>query len=323
MQNPEITASLGDRYDTQALIEGTLDLEGYSLRFVDAGEHPWSSFHAMVTSLPWNIGEQAFSHYLIARDQGVPITAIPAFPSRFFPQLGAVVSVASGITEPRDLEGKRVGVMGFGYNPAVWMRQILAEYYAVDLEKVIWVEDENDKFLGGLDYPKPERFRIETAGGFDSLTTSGSNPGSVTALNEGLIDAFLAPAAGPPLTTGMRKLFPNPEEEITNWLSSGGVFPINTLITLRQETITRHPDLPRKLFDIMQLARRQYHENAHSTGGDHLGISLEFLTRSRLFPDRYGLEANRDAIQYMIDSCYHQGLISKPYKPEEVILPLN
>jgi len=323
MKKAEVTASLGNRFDTRLLIQGKFDLDGYFLRFPDVGEHPWSSFHAMVTSLPWDIGEQAFSHYMIARDQGVPITAIPVFPSRFFPQLGAVVSSTSGISEPKELEGKRVGVMGFGYNPAVWMRQILMQHYAVDISKVNWIEDENDKFLGGLAYPKPAKFHIESASGFDLLTKAGSNPGPVTALQEGWIDAFFAPAAGPPLTAGIQRLFLNPEEEIRNWLSNSGVFPINTLITLREDTVARYMDLPEKLFKTMQLAREKYHKSARAKDGDHLGIGREFLTGEQLFPDRYGLEVNRDAIQYMIDSCYQQGLIRKHYKPEEVFLALN
>ncbi len=323
MSGPTVSASMGNRYDTRYLINGELTLEKYTLQFADAGEHPWSSFHAMVSSLPWDFGEQAFSHYLIAKDLGVPITAIPVFPSRFFPQLGAAVSVQADISEPKDLEGKRVGVMGFGYNPAVWMRQILKDEYGVDVGKIVWIEDENDKFLGGLPYPKPKEYHIEKVRGFDSLAITGKTLGAVTALEEGLFDAFFAPGGGLPLTPQLRRLFPDSEQTLESWLNRGGVFPINTLITVRDETVKQYPDLPRLLFDVMQKARQKYHTADMPTDEDHLGIPCDFLCRYGLFPDAHGLEANREAVQFMIDSCFEQGLIKRRYTPEEILLPLN
>lgn len=322
MKKPVISAALGNRYDTRFLINGELTLADFDLAFPDAGEHPWISFHRMVTTLPWDIGEQAFSHYVIARDQGVPLTAIPVFPSRFFPQLGAVVSRESGITTAKDLEGKKVGVMGFGYNPAVWMRKILNDLYQVDTTKIIWVEDEEDKFLGGIKYPKPKRYQIETMP-FDSLVQAGSNPGPVSALESGQVDAFFAPAGGPPTNAKTKRLFDNTEQEINKWLKETNVLPINTVITLRQSSVEQHPELAQQLFDSLKLARTMYHAGEDVQHTNHLGIEYTYLSNQGLFPDQYGIKQNHLAIQMMLDACYEQGITKKRYLPEELFLTVS
>lgn len=322
MNKPLLSASLGNRYDTRYLINGKITLPDFELEFPDAGEHPWISFNEMITNLPWDIGEQAFSHYLIAKDQGVPLTAIPVFPSRFFPQLGAVVAKRANIKEPRDLEGKRVGVMGFGYNPAVWLRHILAHDYNVDVEKIIWIEDEDDRFLRGLNYPKHHRFQIETMTSFETLNTAGTNPTAIEALDNGLLDAFFSPAAGPPLTEHTECLFPNPYPMLDQWLQQGGIMPINTVITIRQETVDRYPALAQQLFNALCAAREMYHQEREKDPL-HLGIDIEFLFKTGLFPDRYGLAENTVPIQEMIKACQEQGLIKTRFEASDLFIDLE
>lgn len=46
----------------------------------------------------------------------------------------------AGISSAKDLEGKRVGTLGYGQSAACWIRGILSEEYAVDLSKIHWVE---------------------------------------------------------------------------------------------------------------------------------------------------------------------------------------
>ncbi|MBL4743163.1 MAG: ABC transporter substrate-binding protein [Cycloclasticus sp.] len=322
MTKQTVTAALGHRYDTLYLHQQEVTLPDFTLEFPDVGEHPWVGFNRMVTSLPWDIGEQAFSHYLIAKDQGVPLTAIPAFPSRFFPQLGAVVSKQANIQTPKDLEGKRVGVIGFGYNPAVWLKHLLKNYHGVDIEKVIWVEDDEDLFLKGLNYPKDSRFMIERISEFTGLETAGTNPQVVAALDDGLLDAFFAPAAGPPLTDKTERLFSDPYPMLQEWLDAGGIMPINTLVTIRQETVKKFPELPQQLFDALKIARQRYHQE-DALKDVHLGIETDFLFKNKLFPDQYGLEENLQPIEEMIKACYDQGVITRKYSPEDLFVSVS
>ena len=61
-----------------------------------------------------------------------PFIAIPVFPSRFFRHSCIFVYAESGIREPKDLIGKRVGIPEYQMTAPVWIRGILADEYGVD-----------------------------------------------------------------------------------------------------------------------------------------------------------------------------------------------
>jgi 4,5-dihydroxyphthalate decarboxylase len=315
-----LTFATGRRYDTKFLLDGHVKVKGFDLEYIDTGAVPWPAFRAMVTTLPYDIAEQAFSHYLIAKDAGKPLTAIPVFPSRFFPQFGATINSNSGISRPADLAGKRVGTLGFGYNPAVWLRGILTHQYDVSTERVIWIEESSDPFLGGLDYPKSSRFIIEKLDGLMG-SLNGANIQPIDVLERGEIDAFFPPSGGPPLTDRTTKLFQDPMAEIRRYVEVTGVFPINTVITLKEEAVARHPGLPQRLLAASMEARERYHlEIAKGKESNHMGLRTDQLKNMALFPDHYGIEPNRTAIRMMIHYCYEQGLIRKLYEPEELFV---
>jgi len=102
---PRLTFTTGMRYDTKFLLTGQVLVRGVDIHYTNAGQAPSANFHDMVTKLSYDIGEQAFSHYLIAKDMGKALTAIPVFVSRFFPFTGARVSRKANISRPQDLAG--------------------------------------------------------------------------------------------------------------------------------------------------------------------------------------------------------------------------
>lgn len=312
MAQTKLTFTTGRRYDTKFLLDGTVGIKGFDIVLHDAGIAPWAVFRDMVTTIPYDIGEQAFSHYLMAKDQGKPLTAIAAFPSRFFPQMGFTVNRRSGIQGPSDLVGKRVGVAGFGYNPAAWMRGILSHQYDVPVEKIIWVEETEDRFLRGLDYPRSKRFAIEKGENLALLLANGA------------IDANIPPGAGSPADEQTRKLFDDPYGEARAYFKATGVFPINTVITIKEEVVRANPALPARLMQALDEGRRLYHEEIdRGKETNHMGIETRALREMGLFPDRYGLAPNRQAVRMMTQYCYEQGLIRRLYEPEELFVEIE
>src|SRR5712692_7542085 len=97
VNEPKLTFATGKRYDTRFLLDGVVRVRDFDITYPDIGTPPSPFFHSMVTELPYDIGEQAFAHYLLAKDQGQPLTAIPVFPSRFFPHFGVSVHREAGI----------------------------------------------------------------------------------------------------------------------------------------------------------------------------------------------------------------------------------
>jgi 4,5-dihydroxyphthalate decarboxylase len=64
---------------------------------------------------------------------------LPVFPHRGYPHGSVVVHEASGIREPKDLAGRRIGTPGLFLSGTVWMRGILEDEYDVGSERIRWV----------------------------------------------------------------------------------------------------------------------------------------------------------------------------------------
>lgn len=305
------------RYDTKFLMDGVVQVEDMDIEYVDyRGPGGMTGFFRdMVTELPYEIGEQAFAHYLIAKDQGKPLTAIPVFPSRFFPHLGVSVCKDSGIESAQDLVGKRVAASDWGFNPAVWMRGTLAHQYEVPIEKITWIVNEEEPLFKGLDYPHSRRFVIEKV----KVPDEGPAHGFLPLMESKDVDAVLLAAGGIAPTERTRKLFEAPHREIQSYLAMTGVFPINTVITLKESVVRNHADLPVRLMAAWQSARSLYEEEMNEgRETDHMGLEVEKLKEMGVFPAPYGLGPNRRAVALMIQYCYEQGLIRTLFEPEEL-----
>ncbi|MEL0081680.1 MAG: ABC transporter substrate-binding protein [Gammaproteobacteria bacterium] len=314
-----LTYPTAGRYDTQFLLDGTVPVEGFELEFLGMGELPWPLFRDMVTKLSYDIAEQAISHYLIALDQGKPLVAIPVFPSRFFPQLGTTVNKDSGIETPADLVGKRVAVCGFGYNPAAWMRGILEHYYQLPVKDIIWVADREDPFLAGLNYQPAKGYVVEPIDGLSAELMTAKGIHRVAALEEGRVDALIAPGGGAPTDGNTRRLLNDPASQLGDFVAATGIYPINTVITLRRSTLEANPGLPQALMKAFTQARDRYHHQLATQGaGDHMGVDTPLLEQIGVFPDAYGIEANRTSLEAIIGYCYEQGLIRTRFAVEEI-----
>ena len=314
-----LTFPTAGRYETRFLLNGTVKVEGFDIEFIDTGAMPWPVFADMVTDLTYDIAEQAISHYVIALAMGKPLTAIPIFPSFFFPQMGIAVNRQAGIETPEDLINKRVGVLSFGYNPAVWTRGILEQVYGVDSREIIWVEDADDPLFTGLDYPRPGSFRVERVPGLMAQMQQGTNILAGELLESGTIDAVALPAWGPPEGVHVRPLFADPLTEIRNFVALAGALPINTVITLREETVKRHPDLPAALNAAMIRAKSLYmQEMIDGSETTHMGVETGFLKELGFLPTPTGLEQNRASLTLILEYLYRQELITQPMIPEDL-----
>ena len=123
----------------RALKDGTVAPAGFSFEFEEIPVLV-KGFRRMVRSLEFDVSEMALTTYLTAREHGVAFTALPIFLVRGFHHGAIHYNIRSGVREPKDLEGRRVGVnRGYTVTTGVWARGILASEYGVDLERVTWV----------------------------------------------------------------------------------------------------------------------------------------------------------------------------------------
>ena len=117
----------------RALADGRVRPEGIDLNFLDLPVE--ETFFRMLRNREFEVAELSLSSYTVSlfRDPQ-PFIAIPVFPSRMFRHSCIFVSTKSGIREPKDLAGKRVGTVEYQMTAPVWIRGILQDEYGVPVE---------------------------------------------------------------------------------------------------------------------------------------------------------------------------------------------
>src|SRR2546423_8538280 len=96
-------------YDrTRALLEGRVQLEGIELNYLSLPVE--ETFFRMLRYEEFDIAEMSLSSYVMSLFKSEPpFVAIPVFPSRSFRHSCIYLNTASGIHEPKDIAGKKVG----------------------------------------------------------------------------------------------------------------------------------------------------------------------------------------------------------------------
>ena len=299
----KLTMYTGDRYASSYLISGKIKVEGFDIEFVKPGAGGVAAiFNDMLARQTYDIVDLPLSNYIIARDLGMPLTAVPVFPTMFFPQLGPMVNRRAGIRGALDLAGKRVGVSGFAFNPAVWLRGILVHLYDLPIEQVIWVEGEPNS-MSEVSFPRSRRFTVQKAQGLMQL------------LEEGSIDALIMADGGVEPTDKIDRLFEDYFQEIRKYVDATSVFPPNSVLTIREEVVGSYPGLAESLTRAYREAGLLYHQEV-SGDAHHMGLRVSELRDMGLFPHEDGLGANRQAVRMMIHYCYEQGFIRTLPEPE-------
>jgi 4,5-dihydroxyphthalate decarboxylase len=140
---PRLKIAIGSYGHTKAIKDGSIPIEGVDADMIEVTPII-QAFRRMVRDLEFDICEMAPTTYMIARALGAPYIAMPIFVMRRFHHGGFVVRPDSGIREPKDLEGKKVGVRAYSVTTGVWTRGIFTNEYDMDSSKVTWVVDDEE-----------------------------------------------------------------------------------------------------------------------------------------------------------------------------------
>lgn len=302
-----VSVAVGNRLITRHLLSGRVPVRWPDAEIVDAGPAPAPIFPAMVTTRPYDVGELTIGNFIVAKDNGVRLVGLPIFPNLFFPLTGVTVRDDAGVAEPGGLAGKRVGVpLGFASNPAVWLRGVLAHQYGVPADSITWVEGENDS-LRDVPYPKPARFRRERMTDLDARLAAGD------------LDALVVAggAAAPP--EGARPLVDDPYPLLRRYHDETGVFPINTLLVMREESASDLPGLAVAVRDAMDEATAIYMAE-EPDDAIHQGLRVGDLRRLGLFPRAQGLDVHGASVEAVVGYLYETEIIRKRWTLEELFV---
>jgi 4,5-dihydroxyphthalate decarboxylase len=280
---------------TEALLDGRVQPDGFAIDYV---ERPMliKGFREMVREQSHDICELAMTTYMCARAYGKPITAIPVFPARGLHHGAIFVHRDSGITDPKQLEGRKVGVnRGYTVTTGVWARGILATEYGVDLKKVTWILSGDEHVA---EYQAPANVIAMPEG--DDLSDM---------LRRGELAAAIGIAAE---DSDFVPLINHPEQTAMDWARRTGIYPINHTVVIRDELLADNPALATTVFRAFSEARSLYidelnkiSENALTGADQQNKVIGEILGE----PLPYGFEANRKPLEVLAGHAEAQGIL--------------
>ncbi|KAA9150510.1 ABC transporter substrate-binding protein [Amycolatopsis acidicola] len=282
---------LGPHGQVRDLREGTVRVPGFELKFTEVKRMP-DAYREMARSQPYDVCEMAPTSYLMAVAAGAPITALPIPMTRRFRHAG--VLARPGITGPKDLEGKRVGVRAYAVTAAVWTRGIHAEEYGVDPGKITWLTQEHENVR---------------AFGLPANVHRADRP-LADLLRDGKLDAAFAGLAGAGDAEGLTDVVPDAEKRERDWFARTGIYPLHGVIVVRDEVLRAHPELPGALFEAFGQAKENYLARIRSGEADG-PEDRRYRKLAAIVGDPlpYGLAENADSLVALVRYAHEQGLI--------------
>ena len=265
---------LGDHPHTAALKSGAITSDLVQLDFADYTPTN-KGFKPMVRDGAFDVAEMAIVTYLMAKSFDKPMVLLPdVMMARH--QFGfAVTNPAAGIAEPKDLEGKRVGIRSFTTTTGAWLRGMLANDYGVNLDAIEWITFEDP----------------HVAEYVDSTTKGPAGKAIMQMLFDGELDAVLGEKSDDPRVA---QLFPDVAAAEKVWLARHGVVPINHMVVVSKKLSDTRPDVVREVHRMLEASRVAAAGKSLSFDADAMNRSLALITdysaQQGLIPRRFSVD---------------------------------
>ncbi len=307
MPGPRLKTVTRTQGNNQALKDGSVAPKTFEFAFEEV-DPLIAAFRRMVRGNEFDICEMAITTYVCAKAHGKPMTAVPVFLVRAFHHGAILANVKAGITEPKQLEGRKVGVnRGYTVTTGVWARGILQQEYGVDLSKITWVLSGDEHVA---EYRPPANVVPMPSG---------------KKMDDMLVSGELAAAIGVDVRhPDVKPLIPDALETGLASLRRNGLYPINHTVVIKDELIASHPDLAADVFNTFAEAKRRYIERLKA-GKIEKPTPVDNVHRRVLEiagdPLPYGIGPNRKALGDLIGHALTQGIIIKPVTADELFAP--
>jgi 4,5-dihydroxyphthalate decarboxylase len=310
-------------YDrTRALIEGRVAVEGVDLTYLDLPVE--ETFFRMMRFQEFDASEMSLSSYVLSLfSEKPPFVAIPVFPSRSFRHSCIFVNTNSGIREPKDLIGKRVGSPEYQLTAPVWIRGILSDEYNIPVgrERYFTGGQEQSGRIEKMKVSLPPEIHVEPIPAEKTLSTM---------LAAGEIDALYSPRIPSTFLNGsgsVRRLFDNYAEVEQEYFRKTRIFPIMHTVVIRRAVYEKHPWVAQCLYKAFVQAQRETYQDLYQAAA--LKHMLPWLlkhvedTRSIMGDDfwPYGLEPNLHTLETFLRYSHEQGLAKRQLKPQDLFAP--
>jgi 4,5-dihydroxyphthalate decarboxylase len=316
MADLRLTLACGPYDRTLALQDGSIKPDGIELTYV--ARQPAEIFWRMLRYQEFDVSELSLSNYTSLVDAGnCPFIAIPVFPSKVFRHGFIFINAEKGIDKPQDLVGKRAGVPEYTMTAAVYARGMLEHEYGVRPAQVEWLQSRAPR----LDRALPSDVKVEQA-------PPDTDLGHL--LEQGEID-FLVTANNPlsfrRRDKTVRRLFPDYKAVEKAYYERTKIYPIMHTVAIRREIYDRNPWIAVSLYQAFWKAKERCYEMLEEVGSAKATLAwLQSAVEEErsVFGDdwwSYGVDANRESIEALLDYSQEQGLSSRRITIEELFAP--
>jgi 4,5-dihydroxyphthalate decarboxylase len=310
-------------YDrTRALADGRVRPEGIELNYLVLPVE--ETFFRMARHREFDVAEMSLSSYVVSLfHPEPPFVAIPIFPSRAFRHSSIYVHAPSGIKDPKDLVGKRIGCPEYQLTACVWIRGTMADEYGVPVASATHV-------VGGQEEPgRQEKLRIDLPASI-RIERIGQAETLASMLERGEIDALYTPRMPSTFRNGtgrIRRLFEDFQTVEREYFRRTAIFPIMHVIAIRRDVYERDRWIAQSLQKAFTAAQAETYADFSETSA--LKTMLPWLTahveetRREMGDDfwPYGLDRNRHVLTTFLRYSHEQGLAKRSLDPCELFAP--
>jgi 4,5-dihydroxyphthalate decarboxylase len=306
----------------RALADGRVQPDGIDLNFLDLPVE--ETFFRMLRNREFDVAELSLSSYTVSLfREPRPFVAIPVYPSRMFRHSCIFISTMSGIREPKDLAGKRIGTPEYQMTAPVWIRGILQDEYGVRPESC-------EYFTGGQEQPgREEKLKLDLPANI-RVRHIGPDKTLSKMLAAGEIDALHSPRMPSTLHTQpdrIKRLFESYVEIERAYFRKTRIFPIMHVIAIKREVYEQNPWVAMSLYKAFAQSQKIAYEELYETAA--LRTMLPWMiaeideVRREMGHDwwPYGFARNRPGLETFLRYHHDQGLSKRQLQPEELFAP--
>ena len=252
--------AIGTYDHTKALKDGSVTSPKISFDFIEVSPIT-RAFRHMAAGLAYDVSEMALATYMLARSFDKPIVGLPIVLVRSTLLPGLVMAENATIRDPRELEGKTLGIRSYTQTSGVWVRGILQDAFGLDLSSLKWVTFEGAHLDEYTDPPNVSRAAADK--NMQDMVQSGE----------------LVAGIGIPAGPGLRPVIPDAAQAEADWARTSGVRTVNHIVVVKQELLDESPGLQKELTDLFERARGQDSTNIPPIGVEPNRKAFETLAR--------------------------------------------
>ena len=297
------------------LLQGRVAIEGVTLRTSGQGEMAGFFENPKFRQGNFDLLDTNWGDLVRAIDAGWDLRMLPVFIKRKPAYNYLWIRADRGIQAPRDLEGKTFATVGYGSAISTYTRGFLQHDHGVDIGTLRWLVSSADPFA----VYDPD-ISIQIAQGPAKSPAQRLLDGEVDASTGDIVDPKTwAALEGSP---NVRRMFPDYKQRNVALIADHRILTPVHLICVGGRLERADPGLARRVYEGFDRAREMAYEDVR---GDQTSYSLLIGFREAMRDQlrqlgdvwRYGIDANRNAVERFLQYSFEQGLTKKRLTVEQ------